>query len=53
MLRFEQRLQAFCPYGSEQYVSGLQALLDALCDLASAFEIVPPERATLPRQSAP
>ena len=38
MLRFEQSLPAFCPYGSERYVAGLQALLDALCDLATAIE---------------
>jgi hypothetical protein len=46
MLRFEQSLPAFCPYGSERYVHSLQALLDVLCDLATAIE-------QLPRQQAP
>lgn len=44
LLRLEQNLPAFCPYGSERYVSGLQALLDVLCDIATAIEQRPGSR---------
>ena len=41
MLKFEQRLQALCPYGGEQYVASLQALLETLCHVANAIEQLP------------
>jgi hypothetical protein len=41
VMRFEQRLGVFCAYRSERYVAGWQAILDALCDLASVVERLP------------
>jgi hypothetical protein len=39
LLKFEQKLQTFCPGGGKQrYVDHLQALLDVLCDVADAIE---------------